>query len=491
LVDSTVDEGRVEIELTSNEPARRRRRATQRSVPPEVAAPATPPTQPPLVVPARTEPAARPPGRNRLIGIAAGAGVAGLLVGWLAGRDGGTLENAATVTTVVVAGSAPPPSFGDDASLVELDAPVLTTAADRQPLASTTSPAVESHLLALDSRLLGLPYEIVTAGAGGDIQYIDLARGIVTIVDGAAGADTGLLFVGDTWVLVPSGSTGDALLYEDGGAVAPRRIETVEPWGMLSIPGSPTLWMPDDDLRMNRPGQIIEVGPDLEPTGVRVDVPASPVTIEPPGNFIVPAAGGVYVVSGDGISRLTTGRLIALGPTAGLAEECDEQLMCKYVVIARATGERRDLPGLVRGAPLESVGWWAQHSETVSPDGRLAMVLLPTSERDPYGGYTVTPRLAVVDLVTGQTTPLSDEESGIQSVVRWTDDSQFAFFMTDGEVFAYVAATGELLRAAPDAVSTNRAQAFDLRPSAVTPLPQRSQLDDGPGDPVAEPTSIP
>ena len=491
MVDNTVDEGRVEIELTSNEPARRHRRTTHRSeLPPEVAAPAAPRTQSLVADPARTEPAARPPGRNRLIGIAAGAGVAGLLVGWLAGRDGGTLESAATVTTVIAAGSAPPPSFGDDASLVELGAPVLTTAADRERLASTTSPAVESHLLALDSRLLGLPYEIVTAGAGGEIQYIDLARGMITIVDGAAGADTGMLFVGDTWILVPSGSTGDALVYEDGGA-APRRIEHVEPWGILSIPGSPTLWMPDDNVRMNRPGQMIEVGPDLEPTGVRIDVAASPVMIEPPGNFIVPAAGGVYVVSGDGISRLTTGRLIALGPTAALAEECDEQLLCKYVVIDRATGARRDLPGLVRGAPLESVGWWAQNSATVSPDGRLAMVLLPTSHRDPYGGSTVTPRLAAVDLMTGQTTPLTEEAGGIQSAVHWTADSQFAFFMIDGDVFAYVAASGELLRAAPDAVSTMRAQAFSLRPSAKTPLEQRSQLDDGPGDTVAEPTSTP
>jgi hypothetical protein len=491
LVDDTLHEGRIEIELTSNEPARHHRRAAHRSGSPvEIAGPAVAPTRPALAAPASAERATVPPGRNRLLGVAAGAGVAGLLVGWLAGSaggDGGTLEPAATVATVPTAGNGPQPSFGENPSLVELDAPVLTTAADRQRPVTTPSPVVESHLLGLDSRLVGLPYEIVTAGAGGEIQYVDLARGMITVVDGPASANTGMLFAGDTWTLVPSGPTGGALLYDDGDPV-PRRIENVEPWVLFGIPGSPTLWMPTDDVQMGRPGQMMEVTPDLEPTGVRIDVPAAPVMIEPPGNFVVPAASGVYIVSGDGVSRLTTGRLIALGPTVALAEECDEQLTCKYVVIERATGERRDLPGLVRGAPFESVGWWAQSSQTISPDGGFAMVLLAEYERlTDRGGHMVTPRLAVVDLVTGQTTPLTEATGGIQSVVRWTADSQFAFFMTDGEVFAYVAGTGELLRAEPDDVSAIRPQAFDLRPSAGTSLLR----PDRPGDTVTETTTNP
>jgi len=496
-VDDTLDDGRIEIELTSNEPARRHRRAAQRSdhsVP--AAVPIVSPTEPPPVAEAGEQPAAPPPGRNRLIGVAAGAGVAGLLVGWLAGSaggDDGMPDQVATVTTVAAARNGPPPSFADDPSLVEPDAAVLTPAADAEPRQTTTDApvAVESHLLRLDPRLVGLPYEIVTAASGGEVEYIDLASGTITIVDGPAGADTGFLFAGDTWTLIPSGSRGGALLYDERDAV-PRRIENHEPWGILGIPGSPTLWMPDDNVLMNRPGSMLEVTPDLEPTGVRITVPASPATIEPPGNFIVPASGGTYIVSGDGIGRITTGRLIALGQTAALAEECDEQLACKYVVIDRATSERRDLPGLVRGAPLESVGWWTLGGHAISPDGRLALVGLPEYDRDRVGnGYSVTQQLAVIDLATGQTTPLTEETGYIQSVVRWTADSQFAFFMTNGEVFAYVAATGELLPARPDDASTMRRQAFELRPSDGNPPLQGDRPADGSGVTVTETTGAP
>jgi hypothetical protein len=459
-VDDTLYEGRIEIELTANEPARRHRRASVTT------APAVRSTPPERVAPRGTAPAPRPPGRVLPIALAAGAGV---LVGWLAGGtggDGGTLAPA-IVTTAAAAADDPPSTFAANPALVEPDAPVLTTAADRERPTTTTSPEVTSHLLNLDPRLLGQPYEIVTASSDGEIRYIDLARGMSTVIDGPGGADTGMLFAGDTWVLVPVGAAGAALLYEDG-TPAPRRIEGIEPWGWLSLPGSPTLWMPDDNLLTNRPGQMVEVTPELEPTGVRVTVPAMPLMIEPPGNFVVPAASGVYVVSGDPASRLTTGRAIAVGPTVALAEECDEQLACGYVVIDRATDERRELPGLVRGAPLEPIGWWAHSSPAVSPDGRLAMVLLPEYERPVSGsGYMVTARLTVIDLTTGQTTPLTDESGNIRSVVRWTDDSRFAFFLAEGGLFAYVAESGEVLRAGPDG-SSNQPQAFELRPSAGT-----------------------
>lgn len=454
-------DGRIEIELVEHEPTRRRGRREFDPTP----APPDPP-------PAADEPSvAEPPPRNRMFAIAAGVGAAGLLVGWLAGSAGGDDGvGAAPTRSDAVAAPTTPTSFADDPALVEPDEPVLSgPPTTRRRATTTTQPQVVLESLTdLDPRLHGQPYEIVSISAGGDLLYIDLASGTVTTVDRRDLGQVDLIFAGDGWVAVPRASANAIAVFHDGDP-DPAIVDEVDAWSILHINGAATLWIPDDEVLSGFGGSMFEVDAHGEPTGAAVSVPSQPLALDPTGAFLVRAPGGIYATSAAGTSRVTSGTLIAHGATHALVYECDEQLTCETLIVDRATGARRDLPGLSPNRGFDALGWWsASATPTISPDGRWAVIVAPVFAPafNRTGGMELAGwSVSALDLADGTSTPL-DVAVDWPSGVHWTADSRFAFFVGSDGLVAYDAQTGEVLPIdSPEISIAPHATAIAVRPS--------------------------
>lgn len=61
------------------------------------------------------------------------------------------------------------------------------------------------------------------------------------------------------------------------------------------------------------------------------------------GYLVVTGTGGVYDARPDGLHRITSGALLAVGRTRWLTTECDDRHHCATVVIDRNSGVRRVL----------------------------------------------------------------------------------------------------------------------------------------------------
>src|SRR5690606_26502876 len=208
-----------------------------------------------------------------------------------------------TATTVAAATS----EFADDPALVEPAEPELgttTTASTARATTTTTVPAVTVTGLDLDPRLAGLPIEIVTVRPHGDVEYIDLNLGRLTSIDGPSFGGSDRLFAGDGWVMIPSGSSDEALVYFDDDPT-PLRVPGMQGWSVMHQAGAATVWQPDNGAYFGFAGTMRELAADGAPTGATFDVPANPLMIDSSGAWIVQWTGGTYELTEAGTRRIT------------------------------------------------------------------------------------------------------------------------------------------------------------------------------------------
>ncbi len=352
---------------------------------------------------------------------------------------------------------------------------MITTSPDRERLRPTSTtaaprPDVVSPIPDIEPSLIGLPYEIVTEDGLGNLRFIDLASNTMTTIDAPRGGDMGRLFAGNGWVLIPNGSTERALAYRDGNS-DPYWVNDFSAWNVLHAQGAATMWQSDEALSLAGPGNMIELDPTGAPTGVTVPVPRVPVHVDADGTFLVEMPGGAFAIGPAGSTRLTTGDVVALGPTVALVHECDESMTCTYWVVDRTSGERRELPAVLDGIRLEPIGWWPT-SATISPDGMLAFVLVPVTEgvgRNRFVAFQPT----LINLVSATSAPLDIDPLGWLSGAQWTSDSQFAMFLAEGELNVYSRASGTLLPVWSGARPIRAPQQFAVRPADGTPWSDR------------------
>lgn len=164
-------------------------------------------------------------------------------------------------------------------------------------------------------------------------------------------------------------------------------------------------------------------------SGPDIPLPANAlgqITPDGAGHPLVYTSGGVYDVTTDGLHRITTGTVEAVGPTGWLAIECDDRDRCSRVVVDRETGDRRTLPGTTDGA-----GDFFGDQGVIAPDGSAAVVFGP-----PQG----PPQLQLVDLESGRSRVLSNDPAGqgpSTSVMAWSPDSRWLFTAgRDGSLLA-------------------------------------------------------
>jgi hypothetical protein len=185
---------------------------------------------------------------------------------------------------------------------------------------------------------------------------------------------------------------------------------------------------------------MVLVGMDGRRTGPSIAAPPQSSPVNAPlfaipdqtGYLLFPGTGGVYDVRPDGTSRVTTGTLLAVGPTRWLTSECDSHARCRPVVTDRSTGVRYPLNTRVplstgpNGAMPSTVG-------VISPDGATVAVVVGSPQA----------RIEMIDLVTGaaHALPLRTNLSDVD--MAWSPDSRW-LFIANGNLYAVSQGTDQI-----------------------------------------------
>ncbi len=221
---------------------------------------------------------------------------------------------------------------------------------------------------------------LLPTSAGWDVYA--LGDGVLVRIDVARGR------IIRTALPAPQG-TGPVALVAGGGQALVRPLDDAPAYQIpddrpaqrwkpaVGGDGGPTLPGPDSMHVWVDPGsggglRLVTVDGDPTPTAISVPVDLSLRNALPDGtgHVILSGDGGSYEAGPQGLRRITTGALIAVGPTRWLVHECDEVHRCVTEVVHRDDGTRRRLPGLDIASSLGP--------GRISPDGTIALVHLPT-----------------------------------------------------------------------------------------------------------------
>jgi Tol biopolymer transport system component len=140
---------------------------------------------------------------------------------------------------------------------------------------------------------------------------------------------------------------------------------------------------------------------------------------------MVTTAGGASSLRPDGLHRITTGRVEAVGTTGWLVVECDRANHCYQAVVDRATGKRRHLPGQIN-TDFPTPG-------LISPDGSRALVV---------GMDDGFPGVWLVDLDSGQRHSVDVYPRGRTFLgpgsAAWSPDSRWLLLADDRGVLVAI-----------------------------------------------------
>jgi hypothetical protein len=192
-----------------------------------------------------------------------------------------------------------------------------------------------------------------------------------------------------------------------GGAVFPGP-DLDHVWLAVGTPGSAELvLLRADDPRAER---FLPLPPDASPFAM---------TSDGAGSVLLDGVGGVYLVRSDGLRRITTGTLLAAGPTGWLTLECDPRYRCSIILRDRS-GPARTVTGDTFGTG--SLGGYALGG-VISPDGTAAAIFEPTQGPAPVLDLlqlrTVGRRRVEVDVGDGPD----------QGTLAWSPDSRWLFVL--------------------------------------------------------------
>jgi len=173
------------------------------------------------------------------------------------------------------------------------------------------------------------------------------------------------------------------------------------------------------------------------------------------GYLLYSGIGGVYHAQPDGLRRISTGELLAVGPTGWLVTECDEQYRCQQVLVNRRDGSRRTVNSGTINRDRMGV---------LSPDGAVAAML--TSGPNGSSG------LYLLDLKSGhrKVINLSVSLAAIDGNIAFSPDNRWLFAVAaDGTVMTVDRASG--------AVSTLEESLPPLSQLVIRPADDRSPAE--------------
>jgi hypothetical protein len=254
---------------------------------------------------------------------------------------------------------------------------------------------------------------------------IDPARGRITRTPVPRIASSGpvSLVVGRDWAVLKPLDFVSGYLVRDGRAA--EVLVGALAQGGLAAPGpdGASLWVPEHE----RYDRIALVDLGGRPVGPEIAMMAGigdMLTPDGSGYVVQVGIGGAYAARPDGLRRITTGLLLAIGPTRWLVYECDDQYQCGMVLIDRRTGTRRAVGAEPLDLPSGSTG-------VISPDGvHAAIVRL---------GRTAPPTLWLMDMPAGLSNPVQ-VPGGIRdgdAAMVWSPDGRWLFIIgSNGHLYA-------------------------------------------------------
>jgi hypothetical protein len=281
-----------------------------------------------------------------------------------------------------------------------------------------------------------------------EVVRVEVARGRITrtLVPGLLSGAPVSFVVGWDRALVQSIDHVPAYEVPDGkpARMLPMPVDQGGP--VFPGPDPSLLWMQGAD--QPRPVMVLR-GPDGHArASIAVPEADSALEVGPDGagSLVFHATGGVYGATPAGLRRITTGALLAVGPTRWLTLECDDHHRCRPYVVDRPTGARRPVPAALTDVVPRGV---------IAPDGRTAVLFRLRPGVTPY----------LLDLGTGATRPVDldvDPEAADASVV-WSPDSRWLFAAdADGAIRIVDPATG---RVTPLGVSVTAPAQLAIRPA--------------------------
>jgi hypothetical protein len=312
----------------------------------------------------------------------------------------------------------------------------------------SVSPTQPTSVLNVGHPLLDVPagWELFARGDD-EVLRIQLALGRITTT-----AVPGLTSTGPVSFVV---GPHDAIVVPLD-AVPAYVIPDGQPSTQLSKPvniGGPALpgpdpnhfWLPTED------GEMSLLGFNGTKSSATIPVPSNVglVQSDDAGGVLFYGTGGVYDARPDGVRRITTGTLVAAGPTRWLTIECDTAYNCAPTVINRTTGARRTLH--VVGSTIDI----SQQPEdsAISPDGNTVAIIEDNDDS--------TASLFLLNLSSGAviTTGVAiDMEQGYQSnTFVWSPDSS-SVFVADGKghLLAVDRSTGKSITLTVDGVGMSQ-----------------------------------
>jgi hypothetical protein len=343
---------------------------------------------------------------------------------WLAA----VLLAGAVVALIVrnVSGEAGPPAAASPSPT----APPTTAIAIAPGPVFDDSPAVTD----LGHPLLGVvgDWELLARGPEGVVR-VELARGRVmrTPLPALASGGPVSFVVGRDWVVIRPLDFVEGYLVRDGRPARPLSGALGESGPALPGPDAAHLWVAADS---GAGAAMALVTPDGRRAGATVTWPAGGAGYPEPdgtGRLLLHGTGGVYLGGPEGIRRVTTGDLLAAGPTRWLIRECDDRARCATFVVDRRAGTRRsfDLPVEPGPAYVET--------GVISPDGGHAALL-----RADANGATVH----LLDLVAGADRPIGTPIDRVygNSTMGFSPDGRWLFIAGAAGLLAVDAATARV-----------------------------------------------
>jgi hypothetical protein len=282
--------------------------------------------------------------------------------------------------------------------------------------------------------LAGAPssWNLFARGPGVVIRF-ELARGTTTTTTVPQLQSFGpVAFVaGADRIIVRPLDSVPGFAVDDSGAIAPLTGALVDGGDAVAGPDLQHLWVQNLTSAQSSMQLVDLAGAPAGPTISIPDQGGSP-TSDDAGGLLFASIDGIFTARPGSTARVTTGALVAVGPTRWLAEECDDHLQCGLTVIDRSTGTRRAL------APSSGAQFQLSGGQ-ISPDGRTAAVV----GVDPAGGLAVH----LLDLSTGQdtATPLTidQDDAGDDALFVWSPDSRWLFSIDAGGVSVIDRSSGQ------------------------------------------------
>jgi hypothetical protein len=303
-----------------------------------------------------------------------------------------------------------------------------STVASSPPPIGRGTPSPDPVVTEVGRPLLGVTagWELFGRGPDGVVR-VQFARGRVTSTGVPPLASTGPVsfVVGRDWAVVRPLDVVPGYVVRDGQAARPLAGALGWMGPVLPGPDQTHLWAPVGSVEHPAMALVDSAG---RPTGVSVPIPATMARFADPdgaGYLLLRGPGGVYDARPGSLRRITTGELLAAGPTRWLSLECDDRYRCATVVIDRDTRAR------TAGGPVVEPGGG---TGVISPDGTMAALPEATGVhlvRLPGGADR---RLAV-----------PGNESFEDGSMVWSPDSRWLFVAGgNGRLYPVDAATGEV-----------------------------------------------